>query len=158
MNFSHVHDSYRDDHREFYCFVAKVKKELGHPTDHECNEYKKIRRHRKDIRRIASNLIQVSLHEQVPLRQLYAAFCIWIFTVSWFYDAYILIRDWYYPTTCYGIVIAMCPPAFNHPLLGNSFVPFRMQFQFFQEVVDRSFLVIFRLPAPFLSGQRVIRG
>ncbi len=38
-DFPHVHDSYKDDHREFYCFVEKVKKELGRPTDPDCNEY-----------------------------------------------------------------------------------------------------------------------
>ena len=40
-----------------------------------------------------------SLRGQVPLRQLYVAFCVWMFTVSWFYDTYILIRDGDYPIT-----------------------------------------------------------
>jgi hypothetical protein len=40
-----------------------------------------------------------SIRRQVPLRQLYVAFCIWMFTVSWFYDTYILIRDGHYPAT-----------------------------------------------------------
>jgi len=38
-DFPHVHLSYKDDHHEFYCFVEKVKKELGLPTDTDCNEY-----------------------------------------------------------------------------------------------------------------------
>ncbi len=47
-DFPHVHDSYKDDHPEFYCFVEKIKKELGRPTDPECNEY--IRRYEDEMR------------------------------------------------------------------------------------------------------------
>lgn len=38
-DFPHVHESYKHDHREFYCFVEKVKKDLGRPTDPQCDEY-----------------------------------------------------------------------------------------------------------------------
>ncbi|MGB6066875.1 MAG: hypothetical protein WBG50_18890 [Desulfomonilaceae bacterium] len=38
-DFPHVHESYKDDHREFYCFVEKMKKDLGCPADPDCDEY-----------------------------------------------------------------------------------------------------------------------
>jgi len=41
----------------------------------------------------AVGVIYKSVRGQLPLRQLYVAACTWMFTVSWCFDTYILIRD-----------------------------------------------------------------
>lgn len=39
------------------------------------------------------------IKKEFPLKQLYVAFCLWMFSASWSYDLYILIRDGSYPIT-----------------------------------------------------------
>ena len=42
----------------------------------------------------------------IPLRETYVAFCAWMFTTSWFYDTYILLRDGDYPQTWLANIFA----------------------------------------------------
>lgn len=37
--------------------------------------------------------------KELPFRQAFVAICIWMFSASWSYDLYLLIRDGYYPAT-----------------------------------------------------------
>ena len=37
--------------------------------------------------------IYKAIRRELPLRQAYVAACVWMFSVSWFYDTYILMRD-----------------------------------------------------------------
>ena len=39
------------------------------------------------------------IKKEFPLKQLYVAFCLWMFSASWSYDLYILLRDGSYPLT-----------------------------------------------------------
>ena len=39
------------------------------------------------------------IKREIPLKQLFAALCIWMFSASWSYDLYILLRDGVYPVT-----------------------------------------------------------
>ncbi len=41
-----------------------------------------------------------------PWRQAFVAFCVWMFTVSWSYDLYILIRDGCYPAEWLANMVA----------------------------------------------------
>ena len=41
-----------------------------------------------------------------PRRQAYVALCVWLFTVSWSYDLYILIRDGSYPAEWLANMVA----------------------------------------------------
>lgn len=43
--------------------------------------------------------VYLGLRRQRPLVHVYIALCIWMFSVSWFYDLYILLRDGHYPAT-----------------------------------------------------------
>jgi hypothetical protein len=36
---------------------------------------------------------------ELPLKQAYVAICVWLFTASWFYDAWLLVRDGEFPFT-----------------------------------------------------------
>lgn len=39
------------------------------------------------------------IRKELPLKQIYVAFCIWMFSASWSYDLYLVFRDGYYPDT-----------------------------------------------------------
>lgn len=39
-------------------------------------------------------------------RQLFVALCVWLFSASWSYDLYLLIRDGYYPVTWWANLVA----------------------------------------------------
>jgi hypothetical protein len=43
--------------------------------------------------------LYLALRKQRPLVHVYIAVCIWMFSVSWSYDLYILLRDGRYPVT-----------------------------------------------------------
>ena len=45
----------------------------------------------------AVGIVYRTLRRQTSFTQSYIAFCAWMFSVSWSYDLYILIRDGYYP-------------------------------------------------------------
>jgi hypothetical protein len=40
-----------------------------------------------------------SLKHKVPMTQVFLAFCLWMFSASWSYDGYLLLRDGRYPLT-----------------------------------------------------------
>jgi len=40
-----------------------------------------------------------TLKRELSFKHAYVAFCVWLFSASWSYDLYILIRDGYYPIT-----------------------------------------------------------
>jgi hypothetical protein len=44
--------------------------------------------------------------KELPLRQGYVAFCIWMFSASWSYDLYLLLRDGTYPITWFSNMLA----------------------------------------------------
>lgn len=46
------------------------------------------------------------LRKELPLRQGYVAACVWMFSASWSYDLYILIRDGDYPLTWFANIFA----------------------------------------------------
>jgi hypothetical protein len=43
---------------------------------------------------------------ELPLKYAFVAFCAWMFSASWSYDLYILIRDGYYPVTWFSNIFA----------------------------------------------------
>ncbi len=43
--------------------------------------------------------IYKAIKKELPLKQIYVAVCIWMFSASWSYDLYLLFRDGYYPAT-----------------------------------------------------------
>lgn len=47
----------------------------------------------------AVGVLYKAARRELPLRQAYVAACIWLFTASWFYDTWLLIRDGEYPVT-----------------------------------------------------------
>jgi hypothetical protein len=44
-------------------------------------------------------VIYKAFKRQVPAKSVYVAVCLWLFSASWSYDLYILIRDGVYPAT-----------------------------------------------------------
>ena len=43
---------------------------------------------------------------ELPFKHAFVAFCAWMFSASWSYDLYILIRDGYYPITWFSNIFA----------------------------------------------------
>ncbi len=50
--------------------------------------------------------IYKAVRKELPLRQGFVAFCVWMFSASWSYDLYILLRDGEYPLTWYANIFA----------------------------------------------------
>jgi len=46
------------------------------------------------------------LRGRLPFRQAYVACCVWLFSASWSYDLYILLRDGLYPPTWFPNIFA----------------------------------------------------
>ena len=46
------------------------------------------------------------IRRDFPLKYAYVAFCIWLFSASWSYDLYLIIRDGYYPDTWFFNIFA----------------------------------------------------
>lgn len=46
------------------------------------------------------------IRKELPLEQAYVAFCIWMFSASWPYDLYLVIRDGDYPITWFSNIFA----------------------------------------------------
>jgi len=44
-------------------------------------------------------VLWLSARRKAPAKQLYVALCLWLFSASWSYDLYILLRDGHYPLT-----------------------------------------------------------
>ena len=51
-------------------------------------------------------LLYKIMHRQRPIWQAYIAICIWLFSSSWSYDLYLLVRDGYYPHTWFSNIFA----------------------------------------------------
>lgn len=47
----------------------------------------------------AIGVIYLALRRRAPLKLLYVAACVWMFSVSWCYDIYLVFRDGVYPET-----------------------------------------------------------
>lgn len=47
----------------------------------------------------AIGVIYKAAKKELPIKQAYVALCVWMFSASWSYDLYLLIRDGFYPTT-----------------------------------------------------------
>jgi hypothetical protein len=60
-----------------------------------------------------------TLRRELPLRQAYVAACIWMFSASWSYDLYLLIRDGYYPLTWFYNIFASSVLYVSAGLLWN---------------------------------------
>ncbi len=43
-----------------------------------------------------------AVRDRVPRRQTFVALCVWLFSASWSYDLYLLVRDGHYPVTWWG--------------------------------------------------------
>lgn len=44
-------------------------------------------------------VLYLAMKRKVHLSQAFVAFCLWMFSASWSYDLYLLLRDGYYPIT-----------------------------------------------------------
>ena len=47
-----------------------------------------------------------TIRHRVPFTQAFVALCVWMFSASWSYDLYILVRDGYYPQTWSSNLVA----------------------------------------------------
>jgi hypothetical protein len=57
--------------------------------------------------------------KELPLKQGFVAACLWMFSASWSYDLYILIRDGAYPMTWFANIFASSALYFMAGLLWN---------------------------------------
>lgn len=46
------------------------------------------------------------IRRRLPSRQAFVAFCAWMFSASWSYDLYLVLRDGHYPPTWYANIFA----------------------------------------------------
>jgi hypothetical protein len=56
---------------------------------------------------------------ELPFKHAFVAFCVWMFSASWSYDLYILMRDGYYPVTWFSNIFASSALYFLAGLLWN---------------------------------------
>lgn len=54
----------------------------------------------------AIGVIYKYIRGELPLKYAYVAFCTWLFSASWSYDLYLIIRDGYYPETWFSNIFA----------------------------------------------------
>lgn len=54
----------------------------------------------------AVGVLYKTFKKNLPVKQAYVAFCVWMFSASWSYDLYILIRDGVYPITWFSNIFA----------------------------------------------------
>ena len=54
----------------------------------------------------AMGAIYKAAKKELPFMQVYVAFCVWMFSASWSYDLYLLIRDGFYPATWFYNILA----------------------------------------------------
>lgn len=57
--------------------------------------------------------------KELPLKHAFVAVCIWMFSASWSYDLYLLIRDGYYPATWLPNIFASSALYVSAGLLWN---------------------------------------
>lgn len=66
------------------------------------------------------------VRRQCPIWQAYVAICIWLFSASWSYDLYLLLRDGYYPITWFSNIFASSVLYISAGLLWNlEYIPKR---------------------------------
>jgi hypothetical protein len=54
----------------------------------------------------AIGIIYKFIRRELPFKYAYVAFCTWMFSASWSYDLYLIIRDGYYPDTWFSNIFA----------------------------------------------------
>lgn len=54
----------------------------------------------------AIGLLYKVIHRERPIWQSYVAICLWLFSASWCYDLYLILRDGYYPNTWLANIFA----------------------------------------------------
>jgi hypothetical protein len=54
----------------------------------------------------AVGTIFLGIRRRVPPGEIYAALCAWMFSASWSYDLYLVLRDGYYPETWFANIFA----------------------------------------------------
>lgn len=67
----------------------------------------------------ATGVIYKFIRRELHLKYLYIAICIWMFSASWSYDLYLLIRDGYYPITWHSNMFASSVLYFSAGLMWN---------------------------------------
>jgi hypothetical protein len=61
----------------------------------------------------------LALRRQAPMAHIYVASCVWMFSVSWTYDVYILLKHGYYPPTWLPNIVLSSILYFAAGLLWN---------------------------------------
>ena len=51
-------------------------------------------------------IIYKFIKREIQFTHFYVAFCVWMFSASWSYDLYLIIRDGYYPDTWFSNIFA----------------------------------------------------
>lgn len=89
--------------------------------------------------------------------QVYIAFCLWMFSASWSYDLYLLIRDGFYPNTWFSNIFASSVLYLSAGLLWNlKWVKGRgvvfgfMESDWFGEAGNNSFYKVLWFALPFM--------
>lgn len=54
----------------------------------------------------AIGVIYKFIKRELPFKHAFVAFCVWLFSASWSYDLYILLRDGFYPITWFSNIFA----------------------------------------------------
>jgi hypothetical protein len=54
----------------------------------------------------ATGILYQGLYKKADVKEIYVAICFWLFSASWSYDLYLLIRDGYYPITWWSNLCA----------------------------------------------------
>lgn len=67
----------------------------------------------------AVGVLYLALKRQVSPLHVYIAACVWMFSVSWFYDVYILLRNGYYPPTWLANIVLSSILYFAAGLMWN---------------------------------------
>ncbi|MBF0495689.1 MAG: hypothetical protein HQK58_03805 [Deltaproteobacteria bacterium] len=63
--------------------------------------------------------LYLTIRRRLPLRDLYVALCLWMFSASWSYDLYLVLRDGHYPETWLSNLCASSVIYFAAGLLWN---------------------------------------
>lgn len=66
-----------------------------------------------------TGLLYKIIRRQRPIWQAYVAICIWLFSASWSYDLYLVLRDGYYPITWFSNIFASSVLYISAGLLWN---------------------------------------
>lgn len=102
---------------------------------------------------------------QRPIWQAYVAICIWLFSASWSYDLYLVLRDGYYPITWFSNIFASSVLYISAGLLWNlEYTPSRgVIFGFMDDKwpnldKHKSFrkILLFTLPFMFIASSAIL--